>query len=147
MCPFNLPTKLAWYKLFSLGFWVQILAAGHGNKMEENPVLHHLIDVLACASETFRRFQKFSTFRYGAKPRLRRVWRRRRWSRQAWLRQMEKKNKVPVPCDHGVGRSGGDAREGDWFLVVGGGIEGLLEHGEHRRDCGEKSQLAFRSKK
>lgn len=44
-----------------------------------------------------------------------------------------------MPCDHRVGGSGGDAGEGDGLLVVGSGVEGLLEHRQHRRDCGEKS--------
>lgn len=52
---------------------------------------------------------------------------------------MGEKKKVPVPCDHRVGGSGGDAGEGDGLLVVGSGVEGLLEHRQHRRDCGEKS--------
>lgn len=42
-----------------------------------------------------------------------------------------------MPRDHGVGGSGGDAGEGDRLLVVGGGVEGLLEHRQHRRDCGD----------
>lgn len=42
-----------------------------------------------------------------------------------------------MPRDDGVGGSRGDAGEGDRLLVVGGGVEGLLEHRQHRRDCGD----------
>lgn len=140
---FSLPAKLARPKPFSpsdlrSGFRLQILAAWYRNKMKE---------ILSCISwlmfslvpeklsDDFKSFPLYDN------------WPSQDWEvcggggwcgRQGRLRQM-KKNKVPVPCDHGVRRSGGDACEGDWFLVVGSGIEGLLEHGEHRRDCGEKS--------
>lgn len=58
---------------------------------------------------------------------------------EGWIKVDGGKKKVPVPCDHRVGGSGGDAGEGDGLLVVGSGVEGLLEHRQHRRDCGEKS--------
>lgn len=45
------------------------------------------------------------------------------------------KTKVPVPRDHRVRRSRGDAREGDWLLVICCGVEGLLEHRQHWRNC------------
>lgn len=50
------------------------------------------------------------------------------------------KTKVPVPCDLRVRRSRGDAREGDWLLVVRSGIEGLLEYRQHWRDCRQKQE-------
>lgn len=50
------------------------------------------------------------------------------------------KTKVPVPCDLRVRRSRGDAREGDRLLVVCRGVEGLLEHRQHWRDCRHKQE-------
>lgn len=47
---------------------------------------------------------------------------------------------LPVPCDHRVGRSRGDASEGDRFLVVSCGVEGLLGHGQDGRDCRDKDR-------
>lgn len=52
-----------------------------------------------------------------------------------------------MPRDHGVGGSGGDAGEGDRLLVVGGGVEGLLEHRQHRRDCGDGERHRISRKK
>lgn len=57
--------------------------------------------------------------------------------------EVSRKREVPVPCDHGVRRSGGHAGEGDGLLVVGGGVEGLLEHRQHRRDCGHKQRRSL----
>lgn len=42
---------------------------------------------------------------------------------------------LPVPRDQRVRRSRGDAGEGDGLLVIGRGVEGLLEHRQHWRHC------------